>query len=193
MNRPPTHTAAGYLGGRLLIASPLIGDPRFDRSVVFMCAHGEDSAMGLIINRPMTGLRLRDLLDQLDVAGAQAVPDHPVHDGGPVDRDRGFVLHTLDVTCGPATLSVGAGLGLTATREILDALASHSPPRRALMVLGYAGWEAGQLEDEIAANAWLVCDADEALVFGDDEVKWARALGTLGVTPEYLTGASGHA
>ncbi len=194
MSRPLPHTAAGYLGGRLLIASPLIGDPRFDRSVVFMCAHGEDSAMGLIINRPMTGLRLRDLLDQLDVSGAGDAPDCPVHDGGPVDRDRGFVLHTLDVTCGPATLPVGAGLGLTATREILDALASGAPPRQALMVLGYSGWDAGQLEDEIAANAWLVCDADEALVFeADHELKWARALSTLGVTPEYLTGASGHA
>ncbi|MCC5995718.1 MAG: YqgE/AlgH family protein [Oceanicaulis sp.] len=194
MSRPPPHTAAGYLGGRLLIASPLIGDPRFDRAVVFMCAHGEESAMGLIINRPMTGLDLRDLLSQLDVANAQDAPDHPVHDGGPVDRDRGFVLHTLDVTCGPATLPVGEGLGLTATREILDALASGAPPRRALMLLGYAGWDAGQLEDEIAANAWLVCDADEQLVFetGDD-LKWAHALSTLGVTPEYLTGSSGHA
>ncbi|KAA5805353.1 YqgE/AlgH family protein [Alkalicaulis satelles] len=188
------HTAAGYLGGRLLIASPLIGDPRFDRSVVFMCAHGEESAMGLIINRPMTGLGLRDLLEQLDVADAANAPDNPVHDGGPVDRDRGFVLHTLDVTCGPATLPVGPGMGLTATREILDALASGAPPQRALMLLGYAGWDAGQLEDEIAANAWLVCEADEHLVFDlDDDLKWAHALRTLGVTPEYLTGASGHA
>lgn len=188
------HTQSGYLGGKLLIASPLIGDPRFDRAVVFMCAHGDDHAMGLVLNRPMDGLRLPDLLDQLDVSGGADVADAPVLDGGPVDRDRGFVLHTTDVRCGPATLPVGDGLGLTATQEILEALASDTPPERAIMALGYAGWEAGQLEDEIGANAWLVADADPDLVFSADaEHTWERALATLGVTPEFLTAASGHA
>lgn len=187
-------TQTGYLNGKLLIASPLIGDPRFDRTVVFMCSHGEDQAMGLVINRPMDGLRLPELLDQLDITGAEQTGDAPVFDGGPVSRDRGFVLHTLDVSCGPATLEVAPGLGLTATKEILDALASTQPPRCALMTLGYAGWDGGQLEDEIAANAWLVCEADEGLLFSaDDDAKWNAALATLGVTPEFLTAHSGHA
>jgi putative transcriptional regulator len=161
-------TQTGYLGGKLLIASPLIGDPRFDRSVVFMCSHGDDQAMGLVVNQPMDGLRLPDLLDQLDIAGGLEAPDRPVFNGGPVSTDRGFVLHTLDIHLGPATLEVSDSLGLTATKEILDSLTSDKPPERFLMTLGYAGWEAGQLEDEIAANAWLVCEAEEPIVFAED-------------------------
>ena len=187
-------TQTGFLGGRILIASPLIGDPRFDRSVVYMCAHDSEQAMGLIINRPMEGLRLPDLLQQLDISRWERASDAPVFDGGPVDRDRGMVLHTTDAGCGPATLEVDAGVGLTATKEILDCLVSETPPRRALMALGYAGWAPGQLEDEIAANAWLVCEADESLLFESTcDDKWSEALGRLGVTPEFLTAASGHA
>ena len=187
-------TQTGYLGGKLLIASPLMGDPRFDRSVVFMCSHGEDQAMGLVVNQPLDGLRLPDLLDQLDISGGGKAVDAPVFNGGPVNRDRGFVLHSLDVHLGPATLEVSDSLGLTATKEILDALASDTPPRRFLMMLGYAGWEAGQLEDEIGANAWLVCEAEEALLFAEDAGgKWAGALRQLGVTPQFLTASSGHA
>jgi putative transcriptional regulator len=187
-------TQTGYLGGKLLIASPLMGDSRFDRTVVYVCSHGDDQAMGLVVNQPMDGLRLPDLLDQLDIAEAEDAPDGPVLNGGPVSGDRGFVLHTLDVHLGPATLEVSDRLGLTATKEILEALASDSPPERFLMMLGYAGWEAGQLEDEIGANAWLVCECDEALVFDEDAAtKWSAALKTLGVTPEFLTASSGHA
>lgn len=178
----------------MLIASPLIGDPRFDRSVVFMCSHGEDQAMGLVINRSMDGLRLPELLDQLDIEGGSGAPDAPVFDGGPVSQDRGFVLHSLDVNLGPATLAVGPDLGLTATKEILASLASNAPPDRFLMTLGYAGWDAGQLEDEIGANAWLVCEAENDLVFASDEgLKWNAALKTIGVTPEFLASSSGHA
>lgn len=187
-------TQTGYLGGKLLIASPLMGDPRFDRSVVFMCSHGEDQAMGLVVNQPLDGLRLPDLLDQLDIAGGGEAEDAPVFNGGPVNRDRGFVLHSLDVHLGPATLEVSDSLGLTATKEILDALASDTPPERFLMMLGYAGWDAGQLEDEIGANAWLVCEAEEALLFAEDAGgKWAGALRQLGVTPQFLSASSGHA
>lgn len=194
MTRVQPHTQSGYLGGKLLIASPLIGDPRFDRAVIYVCAHDDQTAMGLILNRPLTGLRLPDLLEQLDISGAEHVQDTPVLEGGPVDRDRGFVLHTLDVDCGPATERVGQDLGLTATREILQALASEKAPSRALMALGYAGWAPGQLEDEIGLNAWLVADADHGLIFDDNpDDKWARALAKLGVTPEFLTAASGNA
>jgi putative transcriptional regulator len=186
--------AAHYLDGKLLIASPLIGDPRFDRSVVFMCAHSDEHAMGIILNKPMSKLRLPDLFEQLGVTSEITVADRAVLDGGPVDRDRGFVLHSADVWCEPATLEVGEGVGLTATKDILEAMASPGAPRRALLALGYAGWEAGQLEDEISQNAWLVADADEDLVFGEDyESKWNKALRKMGVAPEFLTGTSGHA
>lgn len=187
-------TQTGFLAGKFLIASPLIGDPRFDRALVYMCSHDDEQAMGLIINRPMEGLRLPDLLEQLEIAGWDRANDTPIFDGGPVDRDRGMVIHTDDAGCGPATMHVEPGIGLTATKEMLDCLVSGARPRKALMALGYAGWASGQLEDEIAANAWLVCDADEQLLFGDDcEPKWALALNKLGVTPEFLTAASGHA
>ncbi|MGY6531276.1 YqgE/AlgH family protein [Glycocaulis sp.] len=182
-----------YLKGKILIASPLIGDPRFDRSIVYMCAHGDDHAMGIIVNKPM-GLRLPALFEQLSVKSEIEVADRAVLDGGPVDRDRGFVLHSDDFLHEPATLVIDEGLALTATKDILEAMASTAPPRRSTLALGYAGWEAGQLEDEIAANAWLIAEADETLVFGEDhDVKWAAALKKIGVNPEFLTGASGHA
>ena len=185
---------AGYLAGKILVASPTIGDPRFDRAVVFMCAHEADHAMGIILNRPMGALRLPALFEQLEVKCDIDAPDRAVLDGGPVDRDRGFVLHTADVDLGEATIEVAADIGLTATREILELMASGDAPRRSLMALGYAGWGAGQLEDEIGANAWLVADPDEGLLFDDDYTeKWARALKTLGVTPEFLAASSGRA
>ena len=126
---------SGYLSGRLLIASPLIGDPRFDRAVVFVCSHDDDQAMGLIVNRPMDGLHLPELLGQLEIAHAERAQDAPVLDGGPVDRDRGFVLHTTDAGAGPGSLVVTDRIALTATREILDCLVCETPPRRAAMAL----------------------------------------------------------
>ncbi|PWE17653.1 YqgE/AlgH family protein [Marinicauda salina] len=194
MTDAPAASDDGYLQGRLLIASPVIGDPRFDRSVVFMCAHGEDHAMGIIVNRPMGRLRLPELFEQLEVKCEIQVPDRAVLDGGPVDRDRGFVLHSDDFRSDEGTLPVGEGIGLTATKEILEAMASSRAPQRSTLALGYAGWEAGQLEEEIQANAWLVAEADDELVFGEDyDAKWTKALRKLGVTPEFLTGASGRA
>ncbi|KPP80813.1 MAG: putative transcriptional regulator AlgH [Oceanicaulis sp. HLUCCA04] len=193
MERDRTLFDGPYLKGKILIASPLIGDPRFDRSVVFMCAHGDDQAMGIIINKPMR-LRLPTLFEQLGVQSEIEVPDRAVLDGGPVDRDRGFVLHSDDFEHEPATLKISQGLALTATNDVLEAIASPSPPRRSTLALGYAGWEAGQLEDEIAANAWLVAEADEDLVFGEThDDKWAAALRKIKVNPEHLTGSSGHA
>lgn len=183
-----------YLTGKLLIASPLIGDPRFDRSVVLLCAHEDDHAMGILINKPIADLRLPTLFDQLGVKCEIEVPDRPVMFGGPVDRDRGFVLHSDDYTSDDTTFGVGPGIGLTATKDILEAMASPMAPRRSLLALGYAGWTEGQLEDEIGANAWLVTEPDEDLLFSEDHTaKWIKALKKLGVTPEFLTASSGHA
>lgn len=184
-----------YLTGKLLIASPLIGDPRFDRALVYLCSHDQDQAMGLIINSPMEGLGLQDVLDQLDVPGApENTPERPVLNGGPVGQDRGFVLHSRDINCGPTSVIINHDYALTATREILECISSDCRPEAFIFALGYAGWDSGQLEDEISANAWLVCEPDEALLFDEDyEDKWTRALSILGVTPEFLTASSGHA
>lgn len=183
-----------FLGGKLLIATPSIGDPRFDRTVILMCDHGPEHAMGIILNKPADDLRLPELFEQLGVAGSHPTPDKPVLMGGPVDQDRGFVLHTRDYSTEDATLPVNERIGLTATKDVLEAMASAAPPRRSLLALGYAGWGAGQLEHELAANAWLVAELDEDLVFDtDDADKWPRALDLLGVSPEHLSALSGHA
>lgn len=186
--------AGGFLSGQLLIAMPGIGDPRFERALILVCAHDAGHAMGLAVNRPVEGLTLPDLLQRLDIASDIRAPADLVLVGGPVERERGFVLHTDDYEA-EATLGVAPGLSLTATRDALTALAeAGAHPRRAILALGYAGWGAGQLEDEIKQNVWLTCDADEALVFGaDHERKWNRALAKLGVDPERLSGAAGRA
>ncbi|WP_339743086.1 YqgE/AlgH family protein [uncultured Maricaulis sp.] len=188
-SRPP-----GFLGGKLLIASPGIGDPRFDRSVILMCDHSAEHAMGIVLNKQVEGLRLPEVFEQLGVETTDETIDRPVLLGGPVERQRGFVLHTNDFQTVDSTLAVTDHIGLSSTKDALDAMASSTPPRRSMLALGYAGWGSGQLEDELAANAWLVADADETLVFSDDiDGKWENALGTLGVTPEHLSGASGTA
>lgn len=185
---------AGFLGGKLLIASPGIGDPRFDRSVILMCDHSAEHAMGIVLNKQVEGLRLPEVFEQLGVETTDETIDRPVLLGGPVERQRGFVLHTNDFQTADATLAVTDHIGLSSTKDALDAMASSTPPRRSMLALGYAGWGSGQLEDELAANAWLVADADETLVFSDDiDGKWQNALSTLGVTPEHLSGASGTA
>jgi putative transcriptional regulator len=183
-----------YLAGKLLIATPSIGDPRFDRAVILMCDHTDEHAMGIIINKALDDMRLPDLLEQLGVDSAVPAPDLPVLLGGPVDSDRGFVLHSPDFMAEGSTLPVNAKIALTATKDVLEAIASASPPRQSLMALGYAGWGAGQLENELAANAWLVTEPDEALIFdlGVDQ-KWEKALESIGVTPEHLSVMAGHA
>lgn len=183
-----------YLGGKLLIATPSIGDPRFDRTVIVMCDHSDEHAMGIIINKVAPGLRLPDLYAQLEVDTEVDVPDRLVRLGGPVERDRGFVLHTADFEADGATLAVTDAIGMTATRDALEAIASSTPPRRSVLALGYAGWGAGQLEEELAGNAWLVAEPDESLIFDEDiDGKWAQALDCIGITPEHLSTLSGHA
>jgi len=185
---------ADFLTGRLLVAMPGIDDPRFERAVLYLCAHNEEHAMGLAVNRPVEGLTVPDLLVRLGVQSNIHLPDDLVMMGGPVERERGFVLHTDDYVCEGSSLPVGEGVALTATKEVLQALASDTRPRRSLLALGYAGWGPGQLEREVRDNVWLVCEPDETLIFGaDHEHKWSRALERIGVSAAWLSGAAGRA
>jgi putative transcriptional regulator len=181
LDSSPSPRHDGFLAGQMLIAMPGIGDPRFERALVLVCDHDAEHAMGLAVNRPVEGLTVPDLLERL---------------GGPVERERGFVLHTDDYANPAATtLAVSPGVALTATRDVLEAMAGHAPaPRLARMALGYAGWGAGQLEQEIRNNVWLTCPADEALIFDHDhESKWTRALAKLGIDPKFLSSQAGRA
>lgn len=182
------------LAGQILIAMPGMADPRFDRSVILICAHSEDGAMGLIVNKPLEDMRFDELLDQLSIPRAPEGRDIRVLMGGPVDRGRGFVLHTADWVAGKATLAVPGGYAMTATQDILEALAIGGGPQHALLALGYSGWGAGQLESEIARNDWLTTAAPEGLVFGaEDSAKWAAALKAMGIDPLTLSAAAGRA
>jgi putative transcriptional regulator len=183
-----------FLSGQLLIAMPGIGDPRFERALVLVCAHDDSHAMGLAVNRPVEGLTIPDLLQHLHIKSAIEAPPDLVVMGGPVERERGFVLHTDDYES-DHSLKIGPGVALTASREVLEEMAGCSGcPRRSLLALGYAGWAAGQLENEIRQNVWLTCEPDETLIFGDDhERKWAQALAKLGVDAALLSSAAGRA
>jgi putative transcriptional regulator len=182
-----------YLAGRLLIAMPGMRDPRFSRSVVYMCAHNADGAMGLVINRVLETLTFPELLAQLGIDASNVSDPISVHFGGPVETGRGFVLHSADYVH-EGTLVVDDAMALTATVDILRAIAAGQGPRRHLLALGYAGWGPGQLDSEILANGWLHVDADETLVFDEDlESKWTRAMAKIGIDPRMLTDAAGHA
>lgn len=182
-----------FLAGQLLIAMPGMRDPRFARTVVYMCAHSAEGAMGLVINRVLESLTFTDLLEQLGIEGTAAQPPSAVHFGGPVETGRGFVLHSPDYRQ-DGTLSVADGVSLTATVDILRAIAAGEGPRRHLLALGYAGWGPGQLDGEIRANGWLHVAADEELVFDAGlDSKWDRAIAKIGIDPRMLSDAAGHA
>jgi len=183
------------LGGRLLVAMPGIGDPRFERAVILLCAHSPEHAMGIALNRPVDGLTLPDLLDKLGVKSQIHLPSRAVLAGGPVERERGFVVHTDDYATSGSTLAVADGLALTATREVLEAIGdAERAPRCAIMALGCAGWSPGQLERELKENVWLICEPDEDIVFDDDHnTKWSRALAKIGVRADQLSSQSGSA
>ena len=186
--------ASMSLTGKLLIAMPGMGDMRFDRSVILICAHSEEGAMGLILNKPTPDLRLRDLLEQLSIAPEEGLIDMPVHFGGPVEHGRGFVLHTQEYASALSTLSVEGGFAMTATLDVLEELARGEGPKRAIMALGYAGWGPGQLENEILHNGWLTTEATPELVFdAQDGRKWEAALKSLGVDARALSGMAGRA
>ena len=184
---------SGYLSSQLLIAMPTMQDPRFARTIVYLCAHSSEGAMGLVINRLLDQLTFPELLEQVGIKPTRLDPDRRVHFGGPVESGRGFVLHSCDFRT-DGTLSVDSAIALTASVDILKAIAQGRGPRKSLLALGYAGWGPGQLEQEIHANGWLHVQPDEALVFdGELETKWTRAIGKLGADPSMLSGTAGHA
>jgi len=190
-----------YLSGQLLVAMPTMGDRRFRRSVIYMCSHSDEGAMGLIVNQRSPDVSLADLMSQLglsddgaDQVGPEEFLEQGVLNGGPVSTERGFVLHTSDYFAEEATLAIGDGICLTATIEILKAMAAGQGPRRSVLALGYAGWAPGQLEAEIGANGWLHCPADRDLIFDSDlELKYVRALSKIGVELSHLISDAGHA
>jgi putative transcriptional regulator len=182
------------LAGKLLIAMPGIGDPRFDRTVIFMCEHDAEHAIGIVVNRPRDEITLSDVLGHLGLTPEDEVADRTVLDGGPVRPDRGYVLHSEDFAAGDVTQTVIPGIRLTATRDVLEAVAKEQAPKRFVLALGCAGWGAGQLEDELRRNSWLVTDADDAIIFGDQhDDKWVRAIQSLGLEPSQLMGDAGRA
>lgn len=184
---------AGYLTGQMLMAMPQMRDPRFQRSVIYVCVHNNNGAMGLVVNRLVGSLTFPDLLQQLNIDTDNLKQSIRVHFGGPVESGRGFVLHSNDFK-DTGTTVVPGGLALTATIDILKAIAAGGGPKRCLLALGYAGWGPKQLDGELQANAWLSGPADDDIVFdGDLESKWDRALSRIGIAPDKLLGLSGDA
>ncbi len=181
------------LAGQMLIAMPRMGDARFARTVIYVCLHSDKGAMGLVINKPFPDLTFPQLLTQLNIPVGEAARAVPVLVGGPVETSRGIVLHTDDYAHEGTTILPG-GMAMTATTDILKAIAEGEGPRQSLLALGYSGWSPGQLENEMAQNAWLSIDCDRRIVFGDDlGGVWERALAKLGATPSNFAGEAGRA
>jgi len=192
--RQPKPTPGGYLESQVLIAMPNMPDPKFDQAVVFLCAHSERGAMGLVLNKLVGNITFYDLLRQLRIRPQARKGAVPVQFGGPVETGRGFVLHSAEYSAGSSTAKVGAGVGLTATVDVLKAIAEGQGPRQSMLALGYAGWGSGQLETEIQKNGWLTCPADEYLLFGQQlQGKWEYAIRKLGFNPSQLSRDSGRA
>jgi putative transcriptional regulator len=191
----------GYLDGQMLIAMPTMGDDRFARSVIYMCVHSTEGAMGIVVNQPAAHISFTDLLVQLEVVPAAELIQLPsraggvqVLRGGPVDTQRGFVLHSSDFFIENSTVPIDEGISLTATLDILKAIARGEGPQSAILALGYAGWAPGQLENEIQHNGWLHCSADAELIFGQDtDGKYERALKKIGIDLGMLSSEAGHA
>ncbi len=181
------------LAGNVLIAMPSMGDERFERSVIFLCLHNAQGAMGIVLNRPLEQPSFADLLKQLEVAPTPPARSIELTSGGPMDNARGFVLHTDDWT-GENSMRVDPGLALTASLDVLKALAEGGGPREGVLALGYAGWGPGQLDQELQSNTWLLAPSDPALLFdADHATKWRRAMAKLKVDPTVLSNVVGHA
>ncbi len=191
----------GYLDGQMLIAMPTMNDERFSRAVIYVCAHSTEGAMGIIVNHPAANIKFPELLVQLEVIPAveriqlpTCAEDVKVLKGGPVETGRGFVLHSADFFIENSTLPIDEGICLTATLDILKAIARGNGPASAILALGYAGWAPGQLEQEIQQNGWLHCSADTELIFGTDtDTKYQKALRKIGIDPGMLSSEAGHA
>jgi putative transcriptional regulator len=191
----------GYLDGQMLIAMPTMNDERFSRAVIYVCAHSTEGAMGIIVNHPAANIKFPELLVQLEVIPAveriqlpTCAEDVKVLKGGPVETGRGFVLHSADFFIENSTLPIDEGICLTATLDILKAIARGNGPASAILALGYAGWAPGQLEQEIQQNGWLHCSADSELIFGTDtDTKYQKALRKIGIDPGMLSSEAGHA
>ncbi len=182
------------LVGKCLISMPDMPDPRFHSSVIFVCAHSADGAMGLIVNKRVHDVELNDLMDQLFIPKGPASQNFPVYFGGPVEHGRGFVLHSAEYHSELSTMDAGPDFAMTATIDILEDIGSQNGPEQALVALGYAGWGPGQLEQEIAANGWLLADVGPEIIFDrPDHKKWSAALGTLGIDPAILSSSGGRA
>jgi putative transcriptional regulator len=188
-----SHDSADQLTGMLLVAMPSMADSRFAHAVIYLCAHSDEGAMGLVVNQTVDNVTLPHVIGQLGIESSVDPNDVPVHFGGPVETSRGFVLHSPDYVL-DSTLVIDDGFALTATVDVLRAIAQGGGPKRRVFALGYAGWGAGQLDAEIQANGWMIVPADAEIVFSNDnESKWQRALAKLGVDPSLLSSAAGHA
>ena len=196
MNEPHetvTGTNPGYLTGQVLIAMPAMTDPRFTKSVIYICVHNEEGAMGLVVNKTIESLAFPELLKQLDIGVHGMVDDRPIYHGGPLDTGRGFILHSLDYQQN-STISITEDLGLTSTIDVLSDIAENRGPAQSLLALGYAGWGPNQLDDEIQQNAWLQSSADRELIFNlQDDRKWECAISSIGIDLSLLSVETGHA
>jgi putative transcriptional regulator len=207
MKEPPSHTgklddpgaktdlpaAPDWLTGKLLVAMPGMADPRFTRAVIYICSHGPSGAMGLVINRLFGEADFPMLLEQLNIKSSPHIPDIPVQFGGPVEMGRGFVLHSSDYLR-EGTTRIDDRIAVTATIEIIQDIANGKGPARALMVLGYAGWGGGQLEEELKNNGWLTVGTDEEILFDSNlDSKWDRAMAKIGISPAMLSNTQGNA
>lgn len=196
-----TPSRSGFLDGQLLVAMPGMSDERFSRTVIYLCAHSSEGAMGIVVNKPAPHISFPELLVQLEVVPASESIRLParadavrVLRGGPVETGRGFVLHSADFYIENSTLPIDEGICLTATLDILKAIATGGGPENAVLALGYAGWAPGQLETEIQANGWLNCPADSRLIFDDPlDTKYERALAKIGIDLGKLSSEAGHA
>lgn len=192
-NMADTEQASVYLGGKLLIAMPRMSDRRFAKSLIFLCVHNPDGAMGIVVNRLVGSLTYGELMQQLNIDGEAMEDERQVHFGGPMETSRGFVLHSTD-RIEEGTLLVDDDIALTSTTDILRAIVAGDGPQQSLLALGYAGWGPGQLDAELQANAWLCVNSDDALLFDRDiDTKWHRAIAKLGVDVNMLSGDAGHA
>lgn len=184
------------LAGKLLVAMPGIGDPRFEHAVIMMCEHSRTQAMGLVVNKPKGALTLKDVLDHMGLTPRPELAPRAVLDGGPVKPDRGFVLHSEDFAAqDSSTHKVAPGVRLTTTKDVLESMTGDKAPAEFVLTLGYAGWDAGQLEGELMRNVWIVAEPDRAIIFGADHAqKWNAAIASLGFDPaQLLSGDVGRA